>query len=66
MNTIVSQFLAAMFLPIALHPTVREEMTAVIKIVMRVLGKENFVPIAKVKTAPKLPLTIPHISPITS
>ena len=50
----------------ALPPTVAAPIIEVIIIVVIVLGQLNVSAIVSVRTAPKLPDTIPQISPITS
>ena len=66
MNTISSLFLVAYFFPIALPPTVKDEINELFTKVVRTtfINKEFAIYIDNI--APQEPLIIPHISPITS
>ena len=64
--TIASLFFSATSLNTALNPTVNDEMVAVTSIVIINDDALNTPSISKVRAAPKLPLTIPQMSPNTS
>ena len=64
--TISSAFSVAITLNIAFPPTVKAEMIAVITMVTNTRFQSKYSDRLIVRTAPKLPLTIPLISPITS
>ena len=65
-NIIASLFLMACFFPIALPPTVSDEIIELTSSVMITVDKLNFIDILIASIAPREPLTIPHISPMTS
>jgi len=66
-KTMDSQFLMAMFLPVAFPPIVREEINPVIAALSSTLSRSGLmIRILKTRVAPIAPLKIPQISPITS
>jgi len=65
-NTILSAFLIAIFLNIALPPTVKDDINAAIIILISVPFIKNVVDILIASIAPIEPDIIPHTSPTIS